>query len=113
MNPPCGGSVLQGPYVDVPLTSVSIRWTLVSEQRDRSRGVVRFTVGACDGYAGVTTTDSPTGSEVRVVVTRPFGPVCQPTRVVTEKLRALDVGTLLPVSLQHAPTGPFIAPPNG
>lgn len=110
MNPNCPGGYPSGPWVDVPLTTTSIPWQLVSELPDRTSGTVRFQVAACDGYAGVTTAgNSAPPDVVRVSVTRPFGRPCRPLRTVTEKLRARNVGDLLPHHLRHAPLGPYIA----
>jgi len=109
-NPICPGGSPAGPWVDVPLTTTSIAWQLLSQEPDHTRGVVRFQVAACDGYAGVTTAgNSAPLNVVRVLVTRPFGPPCHPFRTITEKLRARDVGALLPDHLQHAPLGPYVA----
>ncbi|HET6911027.1 MAG TPA: hypothetical protein VFH54_16975 [Mycobacteriales bacterium] len=108
MNPICPGGYPSGPWVDVPLTSTSIAWRLVSRQPDNTRGVVSFQAAACDGYAGVIAAgNSAPPNVVRVLVTRPFGSPCPPIRTVTEKLRARNVGALLPDRLQHAPLGPY------
>jgi hypothetical protein len=105
-NGGCAGGA-EGPFLNVPLTAVSLPWTLINEQPDRSRATITFNVTPCDGYNGVITAvrDSPV---VRVKVNRPFGPPCGKSRPVEEKLRAETVNTLLPPNLQHAPTGPVI-----
>jgi hypothetical protein len=103
----CPGTAAQGPFLNVPLTEVSLPWTLLNEQPDHSRATIRFAVTPCDGYDGVITAerDSPV---VQVIATRPFGPPCGKTKPVEEKLRAQNVNTHLPATLQHAPTGPAI-----
>lgn len=110
-NAICGADGTQGPYLDVPLTRVSVAWRLLSREPDGSSGQVSFAVGACDGYQGVATTAAVYGEPanlVRVVVVRPFGPLCQPVRTITEKLRAGRVIDRLPSALRHAAVGPYI-----
>jgi hypothetical protein len=110
MNPICPGGVPQGPWVDVPLTSVSLPWHLESEQSDRSRGTVSFDVGACDGYSPVVLAGAVGPPDVvRVVVRRPFGALCPPPHHVVAKLRARAIGDLLPPDLKHAAVGPYVS----
>ena len=106
-NAPCPGGEPQGPFIGVPLTAVSVPWTLMSEQPDRSSATIAVNVASCDGYAGVAVA---VGSEpVRVVVQRPFGPPCGPSRQITEALHADRLGARLPAHLQHAGTGPYVS----
>ncbi|HEU5034409.1 MAG TPA: hypothetical protein VFT62_06585 [Mycobacteriales bacterium] len=105
----CPGSKPSGPWVDVPLTSISVPWRLLSEQPDRSSAQISFEVTPCDGYSGVTLADEDSDPAlVRVLVQRPFGPPCAQPRRIVEKMRAARLGTDLPPRLEHAPVGPYV-----
>lgn len=109
-NGGCPGSQAMGPFLDVPLTSLSARWQLVSVQPDRSSAQVRFQVSRCDGHSAVVFAEVRHGrAVVRVVLQRPFGPPCSPMKPLTEKMRVSDVGTPLPARIVHAPIGPYIS----
>jgi hypothetical protein len=108
-NGGCPGSRAQGPFLDVPLTSVSVPWQLMSMQADRLRAEISFEVGRCDGYSPVVLVERRHHTAtVPVVVQRPFGPPCGPLRRITEKLRVGEIGTPLPHRIIHAPIGPFV-----
>lgn len=108
-NGVCAGSMPNGPWVDVPLTSVSVPWQLESEEPDRSSAQISFDVADCDGYSGVILTDDTTNPElVRVVLQRPYGTPCTAEKTITEKMRVAHIGYDLPTHLEHAPTGPYV-----
>ena len=108
-NGACPGSQADGPWLDVPLTTVSLPWRLVSEQPDRSSAQISFAVSDCDGYSGVILDEETKRSPgAAVVVQRPFGPPCSQPRTITEKLRAGNVADHLPPHIKHAPTGPYV-----
>lgn len=108
-NGGCPGTRPDGPWIDVPLTSVSVPWQFVSERADRSSAQISFDVTTCDGYDGVILAEERTDPAlVRVVVRRPFGPPCSTPTTVTEKMRAALIGTDLPPRIEHAPTGPYV-----
>lgn len=98
-----------GPHVDVPLTSVSVPWRMVSERPDRSRAQIAIDVTACDGYAPVVLADHDSyPARIRVVVSRPFGPPCGPTKTVVLTARPEIVGTAFSTTLAHDPVGPYV-----
>lgn len=105
----CPGSMPDGPWVDVPLTYVSVPWQLQSEEPDRSSAQISFDVTDCDGYSGVILTDDTTNPGlVRVVLQRPYGAACSVEETITEKVRVAHIGYDLPAHLEHAPTGPYV-----
>ena len=108
-NGACPGSMPDGPWVDVPLTSVSVPWQLQSQEPDRSSAQISFNIADCDGYAGVIFTDDTTNPGlVRVVLERPYGPPCSDEKSITEKLRVAHIGYDLPAHLEHAAIGPYV-----
>jgi hypothetical protein len=101
-----------GPHVDVPLTAVSVPWRLVSERPDRTRARIAFDVAPCDGYPTDILADRDTDpARIRVVVERPFGPLCGPTRSVIVNARPAVVGASFSATLAHGPIGPYVDSP--
>jgi len=106
----CAGAH-ESPHVDVPLTSVSVPWRLVSERPDRARARIAFDVAPCDGYDRDVLAERDTyPARIRVVVSRPFGPLCGPTRRVVVSARPAAIGLNFSPTLAHAPVGPYINP---
>ncbi|MDX6285182.1 MAG: hypothetical protein QOG53_667 [Frankiales bacterium] len=104
---PCGGSDTS-PSFGVPITQMSVPWTLVSEEPDRSSAQIAFQVGPCDGYEGVVLADQDNPALVGVYVQRPSTSSCAPNHRIVEKMRAAVVGAKLPAHLEHAPVGPYV-----
>ena len=106
----CAGAH-ESPHVDVPLMSVSVPWRLVSERLDRTRARIAVDVSPCDAYDPDVLAEHDTyPARIRVVVSRPFGPLCGPTRRVVVSARPAAVGINFSATLAHAPVGPDIGP---
>jgi len=102
-----------GPHVDVPLTSVSVPWRLVSERADRTQARIAIDVTSCESYAPVILADHDTDpARIRVVVSRPFGPPsgspCGPTKALVLTARPYALHTTLSATLAHDPVGPYV-----